>query len=537
MTQQPVRDQPELPAYLPEESEKTGEGLELPPAPRVPDAIAGGPAFLLRGVAFRGNTVFSDDELMEVAEPFLGREVGLADLEELRYRLTRRYTDGGYVNSGAILEAGQRVDDGVVDFTVVEGRLSEIRVSGNGRLRPGYVTSRLWPDTEAPFNTNLLQERFLLLLQDPLIQRMDGGIRPGADPGEAVLDMNVVRERPYGLTVAGDNRRPPSTGSLGGMATAWLRNLTGYGDFLDVSYGASEGASEVDAGWSFLLNSRDTRLSARYSYSENSVVEEPLKSIDIESESESFDVTLVHPFYRTLRHNLEMGAVLSLRESKTFLLGTPFSFSAGDENGKSRVTVLRLVQSYVDRTTDHALALRSTFSIGLDLLDATVHGGGVPDGKYFAWLGQAQYAHRLGEKLGSLVLRGDAQLASDRLLTLEQFALGGATTVRGYRENELVRDNGFDVSAEWRYPLWRASSEGGSDKLLQAACFMDFGSAWNKGEDPWDNRLHSAGLGLLWESKWLDAQFYWAYDIEEAPPRQDYDLQDDGIHFRVVFHY
>lgn len=534
ITQQPGKDQPKLPQYLPEKAES---GLELPPAPGTPDALAGGPEFELKGVVFEGNTVFSNEELRAVAEPFIGHRVGLADLEELRYRLTRLYVDKGYVNSGAILKPDQQVDDGVVTYAMTEGRLDEINISGNGRLRAGYVQKRIWPDSEQPFNTDLLQDRFLLLLQDPLIRKMDGRIRPGAAPGEAILDIDVTRERPYGMSLIVDNHNPPSTGSVGGTVAGWARNLTGYGDLLEASYEATEGANNVYAGYTFLLTPRNTRFGVRYWYSENSVVEEPMRDIDIESQSESLDVALMHPFYRSLQRNLELGSVLSVRESKTYLLGRRFSFSLGDDNGESRVSVLRLVQSYVDRTSRHALALRSTFNFGLDLFDATIHHDGRTDGRYFSWLGQVQYAHRLGEKFGSLILRGDAQLTDDELLTLEQFALGGATTVRGYRENELVRDNGFDVSAEWRYPLWKSASTEQPDKLLQAALFMDFGTAWDKGKDLWDDRLHSMGVGLLWECKRIDAQLYLAHDLKKADPKEGHDLQDDGIHFYVGFHF
>jgi outer membrane protein assembly factor BamA len=73
--------------------------------------------------------------------------------------------------------------------------------------------------------------------------------------------------------------------------------------------------------------------------------------------------------------------------------------------------------------------------------------------------------------------------------------------------------------------------------LLQTACFTDFGSAWDKGEDAWDNRLHAVGLGLLWESAWLDAEVYWAHDLKTAVSRDEHDLQDDGVHFRVSMNF
>jgi hemolysin activation/secretion protein len=66
---------------------------------------------------------------------------------------------------------------------------------------------------------------------------------------------------------------------------------------------------------------------------------------------------------------------------------------------------------------------------------------------------------------------------------------------------------------------------------LQIAMFTDHGAAWNEGEDP--DYLHSVGVGILWRYKQrYDAALYVAHDLEEVEAKQDYDLQDDGIHFR-----
>jgi hemolysin activation/secretion protein len=64
-----------------------------------------------------------------------------SDLEQLRVELTRAYTDEGYINSGALLP-DQQVADGVITYQIVEGSLDSIDISGNGRLRPDYVTGK-----------------------------------------------------------------------------------------------------------------------------------------------------------------------------------------------------------------------------------------------------------------------------------------------------------------------------------------------------------------------------------------------------------
>ncbi len=529
-TDRPGDTRPEVPKYLPE---KPAEGLELPPPPSPPGRRADKESFELRGVDFEGNTVFSDEALRDIARPFTGKRVTLSELEELRYRLTRFYVDQGYINSGALIKPNQVVVDGRVTYEIREGRLDAVNITGSGRLRAGYIRKRLRPDPDAPFNVFELQRRFQRLLESPMIAGMRGNIRPGVSAGEAVLDLEVTRARPYQLHLIADNHRPPATGAERLTAAGALWNITGFGDRLDFSYGRSEGADEIAAGFMFPVTAHNTRVNIGYNRSENLVIEEPLAAVDVESDSESLEVGVTHPVYQSPRRALEVGAVLAVRESQTYLLGEPFSFTRGAENGESRVAALRLIQDYSDRSMNTAFAFRSTFSFGLDLFDATVHDGDRPDGEFLAWLGQAQFARRLGERFGQIVLRGDLQLADDRLLSLEQYALGGAATVRGYRENERVRDNAYVLSAEWRYPLWQRTG-GEAEEILQLTLFTDYGSAWNKGESAGDDPLHSVGVGFFWRpNRLLDAELILAHDIEEAAEKGDYDIQDEGVQFRV----
>ena len=530
-TSQPSQNRPELPGYLPE---KPDQGFVLPPAPKIPPVTPGARLFTLKRVVFEGNTVLSQDALQPVAAPFIGQAVGVAELEELRQRLTRAYVDRGLINSGAVIRPGQRVDEGVIVYTIEEGTLDQIRVAGQGRLHAEYLKKRLWPDPAKPFDTLLLQERFQLLLQDPLIDRINGRIEPGARPGEARLDLDVTRARPYGMAISLDNHRPPSTGAERLRVAGWVRNLSGWGDVLDASFGLTKGADELALGYAIPITYQDTRLAVRYSRSDSAVIEEPLDAVDVESESESLDLSLTHPLINDLQRRLEVGLTLSVKQNQTYLLGRQFSFSPGADEGQSRVTVLRLIQSFVHRTANHSLALRSTVSWGVDLFGPTIHTPDLPDGQFVAWLGQVQAARRLGVDGGQIVVRGDVQVAEDRLLSLEQFAVGGANTVRGYRENALVRDSGCAVSVEWRYPLVRRQASPGPSEVLQLVPFMDYGQAWNKGEGQSDNKLHSAGLGLIYTpNRRLSAELYWARDLAAAALDKRENLQDQGLHFRI----
>jgi hemolysin activation/secretion protein len=99
------------------------------------------------------------------------------------------------------------------------------------------------------------------------------------------------------------------------------------------------------------------------------------------------------------------------------------------------------------------LAARARFSFGLDAFNATMNPGDLPDSRFVVWLGQVQWARQLTPWGLQVIARSDVQLASQPLLPLEQIAVGGRYTVRGYLENQVVRDNAVLASVETRIPL------------------------------------------------------------------------------------
>ena len=138
-----------------------------------------------------------------------------------------------------------------------------------------------------------------------------------------------------------------------------------------------------------------------------------------------------------------------------------------------------------------------------------------------------------------LLFRTDLQLANDALLPLEAFSVGGAHSVRGYREDQFVRDNGWASSLEWRVPVVRLpipylttrSDEG----MVQIAPFFDIGRSWFTDLDtPAPELIYSIGLGVRWDpTRHIHAELYWGEALTNVETPGN-DLQDDGIHFQVL---
>ncbi len=513
-------------------------GVRPRPAPAPPAAKPKLPAtahFILRGVHILGNTVLDDASIHAVVAPYLDKPVTLDDLEDIRQRFTDFYIDRGYVNSGAVIP-DQDVANGVVTFRFIEGRVTDIDITGTDHFKPEYFRSRLERAAAAPFNIDDLAKEQQILLQDPLIRRLNIELVPGPAPGEARLDADVGEASRYSLSAAVADDQSPTVGEIRGQLQGTMANLLGSGDLLTANYGRSAALNDGFIDYSTPIASDDTRISLRYDRNGNVVVTPALVPLDITSSYTSIGAGISRPFYRTAQQNLTLGLSLERRQEQTFLLGMPFDFVPGSINGETNVTALRFTQSWLDRNVDHAFAFRSTLSFGLEALGATVTDM-PPTGRFFAWLGQTQYVRRFYGDWEALV-RADLQLSDRPLFQIEQFALGGIDTVRGYREYLTVTDDAALVSAELHIPIARLRIPRLADTpdagRLLLVPFYDFGRGWNVDRPtPFPPSISGVGGGVRWLiGSGITAEFYYAKALRQVDVGNS--LEDHGIYFRVT---
>jgi hemolysin activation/secretion protein len=431
------------------------------------------------------------------------------------------------------------VAEGVITLHIIEGELSRIEVEGNKWFRAAYIRQRLALGAKPPVRITALQERLQLLQQDERIERLHAELRPGVQRGESELHVQIAETFPIHMALEFNNYQPPTIGAERGLITLTHQNLTGHGDILSATFGRSAGSDlYVDASYTMPLTARDTALIMRYRRNDTAVVEELFQDLNIESKSEIFEITLRHPIYRTLTR--EFVAALTgehLYGETIFLQGESFPF-AGTENGKSTVTALRFSLEWIDRLPNQVIAARSRFSVGIDALGATINHSEVPDGQFFAWLGQFQWVRRLSTQDIQLLFRLDVQLSTEPLLPLEQIAVGGRFSVRGYRENQLVRDNALIASLEARLPVVR--NKPWAD-FVQLAPFVDFGHAWNIDQPtPNPKTIAGIGVGLRWAATLPSPirlrpqlEVYWGYPLKHVDTSGS-TLQDQGLHIQFV---
>ena len=317
--------------------------------------------------------------------------------------------------------------------------------------------------------------------------------------------------------------------------------MTGRSDALDLRYGIANstpdawefsGADNMEGSYVIPLTRRDLSLGLHASRLNTGVLEETFTPLDIRSLTTRYGATVRQPFFQTANHEAALSFSFDRGENRTELLGERFNLSPGAVNGEMSDSVLRIAQEWLQRGPNSLLALRSTFNVGLDAFDSTDnHIGGDPDAHFFSWLGQAQYVRRLFNTQNELILRAAGQWTAEPLLALEQISVGGSESVRGYRENQLVRDRGVIGSIEFRVPIFFDKAGAGTVFL---APFFDFGGAWNVQTSPEPTTISSAGVGLIISpNRHFHGQLYWGHPFRNIDNEGESDPQDLGLHFRV----
>jgi hemolysin activation/secretion protein len=505
----------------------------LPPIPPLEDprlAPTADPAlelFVARWL-FEGNTAYSDVELRAVVEPWTGRAIGPAELQSARDALTLHYVDAGYFTSGALIP-DQDVSEGSIRVEIVEGSLEDIEIEGNERFRDFYLRERLELGGSTPLHVPTLERRIRLLQQDDRIGRIDASLRPGERIGEARLEVSVQEDDALHGSLETSNYIAPSLGDIRGRFEAGHSNVLGVGDELWMLVGGYEAGPEFEAGYRVPVTRYDATIGISGRWSESELVDRLGEELDVEGEFWNFEIDLRQPVYRTPELDLAVGLTTALRQSNTRILGEEIN----EVGPRTRVLVLRFYQELFWRGGNQVLAARSTTNFGLEGLGST-HSkrSDIPDSRFVSWLGQVQWLRRFDPWNVELLIRGDIQLSNDPLLGLEQYSAGGHYTVRGYRENQLVRDQGYSSAAELRLPIWRDRVDGRT--LVQLAPFFDVGGGWNRNRPTLSpTTLYSTGLALR-VAPWpfLRADVTWARRLADVE-RPD-GLQGNGFQFQVV---
>ena len=427
------------------------------------DAAVTGPAFAILEYEISGNTVLPVAQVEAAVLPFMGEGKRLDDVEKARDALEKAYQQAGFLTVFVDIPE-QRVESGVVQLRVVEGRIERLRVTGARYFDQGVIRERVdqFAVGKVP-NFNEAQRQLAAINRDE--RQVQPVLRPGLTPGTVAMELKVTDQLPLSGAVELNNRHAAQTDDW--RLQASLR----YDNLFQREHGLALTAITAP-----LAPSQSKVLSANYTVPADDGASWVLYAVWSDSVVEPLGATTVFGRGNTVGARWVRGRVLG-DASHTISLGADYKdlkerVVSGSDTLDTPLRYLPLSASWNAAWRDKAGqgSLASTLTLGLrGLLARRIDCPGVSypvdqfackregaDGSFVHWRNDLRLTYRmsdLGTRLpGSLTGRLGWQLAHQPLASSEQYAIGGADSVRGYLEAEATGDQGVLASLEWRSP-------------------------------------------------------------------------------------
>lgn len=446
-----------------------------------------------------GATLLPQLAIEKAVYPFLGPDRTSADVDRARAALEKAYHDLGY--QSVVVEIPAQPISEVIRLHVVEAPVGRLRVVGSRYFSPEAIrrqTPSLAEGKVPDFNEAQKELTDVNRLGDPRVAPV---LRAGVAPGTVDVDLKVSDTLPWHASVELNNDHSQNTSPLRLSATTHYDNLWQLGHSVTFTYSvAPENPSNQQVFYgSYLAPLWGTPWSLLvFGYDSNSNV------------AALGGTTVLGKGYDIGQRGIVQGPRIG-PFAQSLSLG--FDFKHFDQDVTLDGVTTPTPITYVPFNATYTLQSANAKSSARISLGATVGlrglGSDTAAFEYARFNAQPNFMHfnldaRFTQALGAGIeadARITGQVADQPLVSNEQFAAGGFTSVRGYLQSEAVGDDGVFGSLEIVSP---------SVQLLPVRYVQDlrvygFGDAaelWVidplSGQTPYFD-LYSVGLGLRFE--------------------------------------
>lgn len=484
-------------------------------APEAPAVQTGGdqPRFLVREIRFTPSEILSAEELSAIAREYAGRELTLADLQELAGKVNALYRAKGVVTARAIVPA-QDVRSGVVQIRLVEGRLGKIRLEGNETTRESYLVDRIRLQPGDLMDLKALEASLVRFNRTHDVQ-LQAELRPGEQFATTDLRLAVQEPPRHDLRVTLDNLGAESTGRERAGLFYLNRSLLGFRDDLSLTWTQAEGQASGGINYGFPVNTWGGRLSFGYFNDHTKIKNGAAAKLNLTGKSEASTVQFRQPTW--VDSALEVDLLL------------------GGKDRKNRNWIDNVFLSRVD-TADTSVGVEASYFAGNAYWSASYSRAfghadpSITDIREHYVIDRGSLRHQRQFDHG-LSLRANLSWQSTRhdvLPSGEQFFIGGDGSVRGYPVGVYSGDNGQFASVELHHPLFSAENNGGV--AASGFFFADYGRVKPyrapNSRFPAHDQLTGVGWGMLATlGKNVQARLSFGFGLDEVStlPRQ-YDI-------------
>jgi len=477
--------------------------LAQAPAPEAPTPAAPAPAadprFDINKFSVRGATLVTADGLQLLLAPFIGKSKDFGDVQKALEALEKAYTSKGYSAVQVILPE-QQIDDGEVEFDVVEAKIGKIVVEGNKYFDEQNIRASL-PNVQQGQPPNIFHiADNLRLANENSAKQTTVLLRSGAEEGQVDAVVRVADERPNKISLTLDNTGTQQTGIFRLGFGYQHANMWGRDHVLNAQYVTAPNDDGKADRLSLYPNKNVLIVGAQYRiplYGRGDTVEFTAGYSNVNSGvvANLFNIsgagTILAARYNQylakigdLEHKLSYAYDWRVYQSIVTQIGVAGAGLVPD------VTVHPISLTYAGTYRKSESDTNFNLSASQNLPGGNDAGTGAFGGDPF--VSPARPAARAGANPRYFITRWgfnhnralprdwqfrvgmNGQMTRDMLISGEQFGIGGADSVRGFLEREIIGDNGYRGTMEFYTPDF-----GGIVPLngvrMRALAFYDWG--------------------------------------------------------------
>ena len=422
---------------------------EKPIPPAAPEKVAD-ETFDILEYAIEGNSVLPALAIEQAVYPHLGEKKTIQDVDKAKEALEKAYHAAGYLTVFVDIPE-QDIKGNVVRLSVTEGQVERLKVSGSRYFSLGHIKSKTPELAEGSVPYFPQAQKQLAAVSRTADRRVTPVLRPGNSPGKVQVELKVEDQVPLHGSVELNNRQSANTTATRLVGSLRYDNLWQREHSISMLYQTAP--QKTDESQVFSLNYVIPRENGDYvafygvkSNSDTAAVGD----VSVIGQGRIFGLRYIRPlrsrtgFFHTLTAGWDYKqfddtvTLLGADSFKTPILYRPMLLGyEATWQGESRNTELGATFNFAARGLGNREAQF-----------AQKRSNARPNYGYM----RLNLKHEEKFSGYTLAARATAQLAGAPLISNEQFSAGGADTVRGYLESEILGDAGYIGSLELRTP-------------------------------------------------------------------------------------
>jgi hemolysin activation/secretion protein len=442
-----------------------------------------------------GNTVLPVRDIETATYGFLGPARTADDVEKARAALENLYQKRGYPTVTVEIPR-QDPSGGIVRIDVTERRIGRLRVTNAHYFEPDAIRDAapsLAPGTVPNIDDVQRDMRALNLWPGRAVAPE---LRAGQDPGTMDVDLQVTDRLPLHGSLELNNRRSADTTPLRLVGSLGYDNLWQKGDsiglFFQVAPDNTADALVYSATYTFRIPGTGLAVVASYVKSDSNVTSVGGTNVVGKGQIAGLRLQVPLPGPRSgaagFSHDLSAGF-----DYKDFDQRLTLSSAANEVPLIYYPGAVTYEANWTSETSHTELSASTVFGTpGLGSSVAVLESNRAFASSHFIYLkGSVAHTHELPWGM-QFWARAVGQATTNSLVPNEQFNAGGADTVRGYLEAEVLGDNGAGIQTELRSPSF-AEAIGPRVNELRVHLFLD--AAETELNQPLPEQRRSYGLG------------------------------------------